>query len=237
MAHILNLILERILELVGVLLALIAIYLSWIWRPRKRLDYIVMLSEPILNHAQKHALDDGTLSLVYKDEKLKNPYQVIVKVFNSGNRAIAIADFSEPLTFNMGENAKILQAKFVRSSPKNLRPEIEIKENSILVKPLLLNAKDSFWIDILVSDFDECNSIQAHGRVVGVAEVRNVTEKNWWHKERRLLTNIVLFLNATIGFGLAFATQWGSIYSLSGLALLGLVLLLRKILYINKWII
>jgi len=134
---------------------------------KKSLAYIVLSEIPLLsiNKAIKSKLEiyfDGT--------PIKDVYLVVLKIINNGRLPISSKDYEEPLSFNFGQNANILEADIVDKSPPILKPKFSYRTppNKISFEPFLLNKKDFITIKLIIDQYDR---IISEGRIVGVPDI------------------------------------------------------------------
>jgi hypothetical protein len=136
-------------QLIGTLLAVVAICVSILIYKAQR--QIKKISYEILSKTQLLTVDEeleGKLQVLYAGEPARDICLLIVKVFNSGNQPILAADYERPISFFTGPSSKILSAVITEVDPKNLSAEINLQNSSVVLRPLLLNAKDSLTIKL-----------------------------------------------------------------------------------------
>jgi hypothetical protein len=98
----------------------------------------------------KSALDPSSfvgLQMLIDGKPLRRVDIQTVRVFNSGDQPVVIADFEGPLRLIFP--GQIIKAAVAARSPGNLPAKISFDGNSVAVEPLLLNSGDSFSIQAL----------------------------------------------------------------------------------------
>lgn len=154
---------------VGIIVAVIAIFYS---RNTKKLEYDVSVTTELLNIDSQIRND---LEIFYKGEKVDNFCLVIIKIINFGNTSILESDFVTPIQFSFGENAAILSSN-IMNSKKDVTAEIEINKEKFLLKPLLINPKETITITFLVTRFSKANLVT--GRIIGIKDIKRVSFMN-----------------------------------------------------------
>lgn len=113
------------------------------------------------------------------DSKSVNEANVIVfRMWNSGDVPIERGDYEDnnPIKFNFGKRAEVLDATVVETTPLGLRHKVERRMNldsgSLAIAPLLLNSGDSITFEVVVSGFEKRIRID-ETRITGLEEFRN----------------------------------------------------------------
>jgi hypothetical protein len=162
---------DKPLELAGAAFALIAILVSiviyYLQRQRKELAFGVLAEHHLLGVDEELA---DRVVVTFDGQPVKNIKLVIFGVKNSGNQPILVNDFEgRSLRFTFGENAKVLSTEIIRQLPQNLGCSFDVLDDTVQVKPLLLNVNDYFVVQALVT-VPEVN-MQADSRIVGVSRL------------------------------------------------------------------
>ncbi|UJS26155.1 hypothetical protein [Thiothrix winogradskyi] len=178
---------DKPLELAGAAFALIAILVSvviyYLQRQRKELAFGVLSEHHLLGVDEELA---DRVAVTFDGQLVKNIRLVIFGVKNSGNQPILINDFEgRSMRFTFGENAKVLSTEIIHQSPHNLGCSLEVVEDTIQVKPLLLNSNDYFVVQVLVTA-PEIN-MQADIRLVGIPTIVELSAQ----KPENLIASIV----------------------------------------------
>ena len=86
---------DRAIAIVGVLVAILAIMVTLLLRERKHLDYEFISGTRLLaNEAIRIA---GELQLRFRNSIVKDPYLLLVRLINTGNRPLTEEDFEQPV--------------------------------------------------------------------------------------------------------------------------------------------
>lgn len=153
-------------------LALIGIIISLRQLQRKALVYEIISKENIVIVADNSVTNE--LKISYQGKPVKDLYLITVKFVNSGNIEIRPEDYVRQISLNFGENSEILGNKIIEQEPGNLDLKInhDRSQEALLVDPILLNKRDFFTIQALVTGF---RSVDTNGRIAGVKKIREVT--------------------------------------------------------------
>ena len=194
----LELLRDPLWQFVGVLLAIVALAVSFIiyslQRQRKTLSFEVVSRNQLLTVGEEL---EGKLQVLYEGHPAKDICLIVLKLFNSGNVPVATADYERPISFCTGAGSKILSAAVTEREPEALSVETEVDQIRIVVQPVLLNAKDSITLKLLVSDFS--GSVVADARIVGVKAITRVGESSGY------FTFLMVCGLAMSAFGIVFA--------------------------------
>lgn len=165
---------DSIWQFIGAILALIAIILILVQRKRKALSYKIISNTPLVKIKEDIK---GRLQVLFDEKPVENIYLIIIKFINSGNLPIKSADYESPVNLNFNENVQLLTAEVIDTNPKTLEASAKIERTKVLLKPTLLNENDSITIKVLVNQFD--GNFSVGGRIIGVKEIRELTERKW----------------------------------------------------------
>jgi hypothetical protein len=152
-----------ILQVISVIIAfsalIVTIVIAWIQRRRKEIAYEVIsntLVIPELEEVSPHTT--GILHVLFNGKPVKGARLVILKVWNTGNEPIDILDYAEPITFNFGEKAEVLNVAILETSKglakSNAEKALDISSNKVILKPILLNHHASITLKVLLLGFD-----------------------------------------------------------------------------------
>ena len=159
-------------QFVGVLLALIAIAATIIiyllQRQKKRIAFNLVSKNQLLTVREEL---EGKLQVLYDGQPARDIRLLVIRVSNVGNVAIATNDYERPLSFSTGLSSKVLSAVVTDVDPPNLDVDLGVNESQIMIKPVLLNPKDSLTIKCLVSDFSDQLNVDA--RIIGVRKIED----------------------------------------------------------------
>lgn len=153
-------------------LALVGIIISLRQLQRKALVYEIISKENIVIVADNSVTNE--LRISYQGKPVKDLYLITVKFVNSGNIEIRPEDYVRQISLNFGENSEILGNKIIEQEPGNLDLKInhDKSQEALIVDLILLNKRDFFTIQALVTGFQSVNS---NGRIAGVKRIREVT--------------------------------------------------------------
>lgn len=153
--------------LVGTVIGIAGVWVALAQRNPKTLDYSVLSNVPILRDRTERI--NSELEINYRDTQLKDPRLVIVRIANTGRRAVEQNDYVEPITVQYEHNPPLGFTEAEGSSPNIVGDDIGLVTASdsafvsrVEVRPKLLNPRD--WFDLqLLSDGDP-GKIGVHAR-------------------------------------------------------------------------
>lgn len=158
--------------IIGAVLAVVAILISLRQWQRKSLAYEVISNENIVRISDNSV--GSELQIVYQGKPVKDLYLITIRFINSGNTEIRPEDYVKQISLSFGGNSEILGNKVLEQEPSNLGVKInhEKTKEVLLIEPVLLNKRDYFTIQTLVTGFQ---SVAPNGRIAGVSRIREVT--------------------------------------------------------------
>ena len=158
------------------LLAIVAIVVSIVLfrlnRKKKGLSYKVVRNDRLF---KVNSSLQSRIQVIVDGQPAPNLTLVLIDIQNTGNEAIRREDFDVPCRFSFETRADVISTRVLESKPRDLAANIAIGDKSITLEPLLLNSGDRLSIEVLLTD--PSATVQQSGRVVGVAEIKNVTGK------------------------------------------------------------
>lgn len=100
---------------------------------------------------------------------IESPYLTTIKISNSGSKSIPSSSFESPVELRVSDNAKVVRARVTSTQPEDIRAEVSLKENTLLIEPILLNPKDSLTISIITSG--KAPLVSPRARISGIPKV------------------------------------------------------------------
>ena len=110
------------------------------------------------------------LELKINGESVNKVILYVFRLSNSGSKPILKDDFERPISIHVPDDQKIYLVRLKKKFPENLTFNFELKNNKLLIAPLLLNSEDKFEME-LYSSSDEYPQIDA--RIAGIAKLEN----------------------------------------------------------------
>jgi hypothetical protein len=132
-----------LLGVVGVMVAYLA-YRSQ--RGRRRLEYLVIGSFTVVPPQLSTAL-----SVTYNRARISDAAVAILRLVNTGDRAILAAQFEASLTVRAEGSKKVVAAVPSRTRPQGLNPILSIETDGVAIAPMLLNPGDMIELQIITS--------------------------------------------------------------------------------------
>lgn len=147
----------------------VAILLFWRQLKRKELSYAILAEIVVVETKEGFG---KLVKVLFDGQPVSSVHLVAIRLKNSGNTDILEVDFRTPLIVQFPGSGDILSAKIGKASPPSLRPTPDIDEQrkQIKITPLLINDKESFALNCLVSQYD--GTINISGRIVGISEIK-----------------------------------------------------------------
>jgi hypothetical protein len=179
---------------VGVVCAILAvvvtIFIFFAQRKIKRLSY------EITSNTQLLGVEDeiqGKVQVLCDGKEVKNVHLLTIRFLNNGNQSISSSDYERPLSIEINLDAKVLTHEVIDEAPENLGATVALEGSKLIFSPVLMNAKDSFSIKTLISDFEGNPTID--GRINGVKSISKYRESQWPF----LIISIISFVLIGVG--------------------------------------
>lgn len=191
--------------IIGAALALIAILISLKQWQRKSLVYEVVSKENIVKVADNSI--GSELQISYQGKPVKDLHLVTIKFINSGNTEIRPEDYVRQISLSFGEHSGILGNKLIEQEPSNLDVNISHDKSKeiLLINPVLLNKKDFFTVQVLVTGFQGVNP---NGRIAGVKRIREVTALKLDSETLAVLVGLVVATTGALSSVLTLQTNF-----------------------------
>lgn len=147
------------------LIALIAVIIPLIiffgfQRENYKLSIDILNDLPVVTVDREYASE---LVITYKNEKINQLNIMDISIKNSGNKPILPDDIFEPLAVSYPGRI-VSEPTIIEVDPIVLDPNIDFFEDTIIIKPLLLNPGDSFVIRTYIMDRNITN-VEIKGRI------------------------------------------------------------------------
>jgi hypothetical protein len=156
------------------------------------------------------------LRLMLNGDIISSPILSQIEIINDGSKPIPASDFETPLEININNNSKIIRSTLISTDPKNLKPVIDFKNQTIQIQPLLLNSGDTIKISILSSG--AIPTITANARISGINSIIFDENLRSTNKKYSIILKGVI---SVIGLILSFSIL--AIYILSSSTYLSLI--------------
>lgn len=174
-------------------------------RNRKALSFEVVSDVPIVTvrHDSKNAVTEA-IEIRYNHNPVKDVRLVVVRIWNSGNVAIAPDDYvrlddNNVRSIEVTFNGQMLASDVIETEPPMSRNELlmggGVGPNFSMMKfrPILLNPRDSVTIQALLTGYN--GEIGVNARIVGVSAIKEV-------KRGQLPRSTAVFAGVTFILGL-----------------------------------
>ena len=154
-------------KLIGLFLAFVSATLPIVFyflsRTNKRLDCKIS-NNTIIDITKKHPVD-SKLVILYNKERISKLDLVNIKLYNTGNVPISSRDFETDIIINFNSSARTFEPRAIKNK-YSINPEIIAHNNTISIKPFLLNKGESIEIQTIISGYIK-NDISIDSRILG----------------------------------------------------------------------
>lgn len=144
-------------------LSLLGLAVAWlayrVQRNRTQIEYFVMFNRDLLPGRVS-----SQLQVTHKGKALAAPSVSVVRLVNTGDRAIPPDSFTEDLCVQFERVGEIASASWTATHPPQLQPAIEVDGDCIRIKPTLINPEDMLELQVVCDG--RASQISVAGRVV-----------------------------------------------------------------------
>lgn len=167
-----------------------------------------ILSQVALQPSEKESVQG--LQITINGLPLVEPFHSVIELTNDGLKSIITSDFEVPLEIRLQSEAVVVGARVTGKSPEDIDAEISWDKESVQLKPMLLNPRDSISLSILTSGSLPYFTTKA--RIVGIQTVslsdatKDTCCNNLWKKVISLFVAYLL-ISVSLGSVLAFYTS------------------------------
>jgi hypothetical protein len=141
---------------------------------QKGITYEIISNTPILS--LKEDVRDR-VQVLFDSKPIVNVRLVILKIWNSGNIPISPYEYHDPIRFEFGKNAEILDTDVLETVPTDNRAKVKaslkLDKESVMLEPLLLNSKDSITLKFLLAGTQLAGEIKVSSRIAGISKITN----------------------------------------------------------------
>ena len=171
---------DPIWQFIGVVIALAALLLTILLYKRQ-----VRRKEILWDIIENVSLSSFNISgsvkstIIFKSLRLEDVHLIYLTVRNSGNIEILPDDFHDPIKFDFGTKARVLEVVLLEAKPKIIQEKISfsIETNTFKLMPLLLNSGDLIKFKVLVTKFSgKMSDIKVDARIAGIPQIYRSSE-------------------------------------------------------------
>ena len=101
--------------------------------------------------------------------KLQSPYLSTLELINTGSKPIQASDFETPVELALDNHASVVRARVSLTNPNEIKADLMIDKDVIILKPLLLNPSDSITLTVITTGDSPVFSPKA--RIAGVSRI------------------------------------------------------------------
>ncbi len=158
----------------------------WVLNLRsKELSFEILANTPILS-LQEEVKDQ--IQIYCQGQIVHNVDSVVMRITNVGNVPIRASEFAGKFLISLPASTKVLMSEVAETQPPDLSDRLAIDQSNpsliertdgsdVVLRPVLLNPKDSFTIRMLVAPTISTAKVVAH--VEGMAAVKQSKENSF----------------------------------------------------------
>lgn len=201
---------QSLLALAALIATIIGYVITYLRRQRKSLGYAVTSLIPLtsLQPQTLSSYQSAGLQITYRGETIPQAHVIAVKFTNIGNVPIKREDYDVPISLTFGEGTKPLTWRFVEKKPETIELNSPKSDDTgkLTIEPVLLNPKDSFTVEMLVSGLR--GHLKLGGRIVGVKEIKNISGGLPTSREEGMVNEAFFFSLYIMVFALIYAAYF-----------------------------
>ena len=178
---------------IGLLTIVISIIIFRKQQSQKEITFWVLSDQPILNFVEEFKNEvAGRIQTLFDTKPATDIRRVEISVWNSGNTPIVENEYTEPIKFEFGENAEILEAIITKTTPNNMNVSLKSDSKQITLEPFLLNRRDAVTFKVLLAQTPIMKDVSVRTRVVGMNQILDYNKRN---ATKRSLARIFLIVS------------------------------------------
>lgn len=178
---------------IGLLTIVISIIIFRKQQSQKEITFWVLSDQPILNFVEEFKNEvAGRIQTLFDTKPATDIRRVEISVWNSGNTPIVENEYTEPIKFEFGENAEILEAIITKTTPNNMNVSLKSDSKHITLEPFLLNRRDAVTFKVLLAQTPIMKDVNVRTRVVGMNQILDYNKRN---ATKRSLARIFLIVS------------------------------------------
>jgi hypothetical protein len=210
---------DRAIAIIGAVTAVLTILITLVLRERKRFDFEFISGTRLL--ADEATRLAGELELRFRNSIVKDPYLLLVRLINTGNRPLAEEDFEEPVRIEL--DAPVLSAWIAKADPEELTPAVKWQTATVEVSATLFNRGD--WMALGVLTDGEPKEKRVKVRIIGVKKARKFEHISNALNQTAVFLGILAGTSSFLAFALLVDpltngqfTRWGDLANPPGIA-------------------
>jgi hypothetical protein len=178
--------------LIGAVTLFATFYFFFVQREVKSLQVVILSNTSLVEVEQSIA---SRIKIMYEDQSIANLSLFQVKLENNGNQIIREVDYVRPIKFVFPTSAEVIEATLLDSDPRNIGITLQKEQNTVVLLPFLLNAKERIIIRLLVINMPTSKSIypfEVDARIAGIKDVARVNAIEERSGSSRLLWPLIV---------------------------------------------
>lgn len=191
----LQIIRDPLWQFVSIIVSLIVTgVVYWLQQPYKELSYDIISSTPLFSIMEEA---QGKVEVLFDGEPVTDAYLLIIKLHNSGNKAIISSDYESPIQLNFNEEVSILSAEVIDDTEYSITTTLQVVQNRIKLKPILINPKESVTIKVIASNYKELNIT---ARITNINKIEYKSTSRERGKIWLIFTTTIMLVSYSISF-------------------------------------
>lgn len=167
---------ERTFAIIGVVAAVvaipIAIYFGFRQSPQKAAEWRIEALGDLVS-VSRTIPAGGQLEILFDGRPVQNVQFMVLAFHNTGGLPIDEDEYRAPLSLIFGDQAQIFTAEITEKQPDDLETTVSINENQVTFSAALLNAGDSFSVQIIGTGLT--SGLSTGGRILGISNIELLT--------------------------------------------------------------
>jgi hypothetical protein len=191
----LQIIRDPLWQFVSIIVSLIVTgVVYWLQQPYKELSYDIISSTPLFSIMEEA---QGKVEVLFDGDPVTDAYLLIIKLHNSGNKAIISSDYESPIQLNFNEEVSILSAEVIDDTEYSITTTLQVVQNRIKLKPILINPKESVTIKVIASNYKELNIT---ARITNINKIEYKSTSRERGKIWLIFTTTIMLVSYSISF-------------------------------------
>lgn len=185
----------------------------WLWQAdlSSKSLAIALTTRVPLQPTEKEALQGLEVSVDGK--RIENPYLVVLEISNDGSKPILASDFESPLQIHVTSDTYFVRSRITHKTPKDVDMDITAEKSKVLLKPALLNPKDSVTLTLVTAG--AAPSLDTRARIAGIASI-GIADNTI---KKRNTSRLILLAVAAVLLSIASSVAYDGAFSKKGIVL------------------
>lgn len=159
-----------ITSVIAIFLTIIIFVYGVVTKDNYRLSIVTEQTGFFINNENNSSVE-GKLKVLYNDTEVQNPFYTLLTLKNTGNVPIKEEFFKSDFIMETSNNTRVLDFSFNGKSPAlvdEFRNKTSIREDTVIVRPFLLNSGEYITIFIIT---DNTTVFNYNYRIEGISKI------------------------------------------------------------------